>query len=411
MGRRAESFSEVEQVSRAINASLRTDRVLEAVLDEGMRALDAEAGTLWLLDEAAERVLPVIALGPKAEEVKRLWLRPGEGIAGAVILSREGVLVENVRRVAHWAARFDSTSGFETRSLLCVPLIHRDQAIGALQFINKRRDQLFGATDLALARALASQAAVAIETSRLFEEQIVLAHEDERGRIARDIHDGPAQSLAALAFRIDVCKRLVLSNPDQALKELDALKDQAVESLREVRGIISDLRPAALDRLGLVGALRAYLEGMAARSPLVPALTVAGEERRLPASLEVTLYRLVQEAANNARKHAQAGRLTVRLDFLGDRVEAAVEDDGVGFDAAAVLRRGGDHFGLAGMRERVALMDGTLEIASTPGHGTRVAFSFPLTDPAGAIVAPSPAGCGARKASPRRPLPVSARAS
>ncbi len=380
LGRRSQSLVEVEKAGRAMHSSLRTDLVLESVIDEGMRALEAEAATIWLLDRDAARILPVVALGPKAEEVKRLWLRPGEGIAGAVILQKESVLVENVRKVPQWAARFDNESGFVTRSILCVPLVHRDEAIGALQFINKRDNQLFGPADLGLARALATQAAAAIETSRLFEEQIVRAHEDERRRIARDIHDGPAQSLAALVFRIDLCKRIVASRPEQALQELDALKEQVLDSLREVRGIISDLRPVALESQGLVAALRAYLEGTAARCGLVPTLSVSGGERRLPPSLEVTLYRLVQEPANNARKHARATTLDVRLSFMGDRVEAVVEDDGAGFDPAAVERRGGDHFGLAGMRERVELMDGTIDIRSAPGRGTRVSFAFPLTD-------------------------------
>lgn len=399
MGRGAENL--LEKAGRAINASLRTDLVLESVIDEGMRALDAEAGTIWLLDRGSERILPVVAQGPKAQEVKRLWLRPGEGIAGTVIERKESLLVENVRKVPQWAARFDNCSGFVTRSLLCVPLVHRGEAVGALQFINKRGNQLFGPTDLALARALASQAAVAIESSRLFEEQIVRAHEDERRRIARDIHDGPAQALAALVFRIDICKRLVASDPMEAQRELDALKEQVGESLREVRGIISDLRPAALDSLGLAASLRRYLEGMAARSGLATSVSVSGQERRLTPSLEVTLYRLVQEAANNARKHARAATLAVRLDFCSDRVEAVVEDDGIGFDAAAIPRQGGDHFGLAGMRERVELMDGTLRIDAAPGRGTRISFTFPLSDRA---VGTSDAAPGVRSG-------VSARAS
>ncbi len=366
------------EVSGIISSSLRLDRVLEAVIDQGMRALEAEAGTVWLLDREADRLVPVVALGPKGEAVKRMWLRPGEGIAGTVVVEKTSFLVENVRRVPQWAARFDQSSGFTTRSLLCVPLVYRDQAIGALQFINKRGDQLFGQDDLALARALASQAAVAIENSRVFEDQIVVAQENERRRIARDIHDGPAQTLAGLILRVDVCQKLVDSDPARASAELEVLKRNLQESLQEVRGIIFDLRPLALDQLGLVAALRTYLEGIAARPGLATVFTVRGRERRLPPSLEVTLYRLVQEAVSNARKHARATTVAVRLRFGAERVEAVVEDDGVGFDVEAARRQGGDHFGLTGMRERVDLLEGTLDISSQPGRGTRVAFSFPV---------------------------------
>jgi len=238
--------------------------------------------------------------------------------------------------------------------------------------------QLFGQDDLALARALASQAAVAIEASRVFEDQIVVAQENERRRIARDSHDGPAQTLAALISRVDVCQKLMMSDPAQASAELEALQRNLQESLEEVRGIIADLRPLTLDRMGLAAALRAFLEGIAARSGLATVFTVRGRERRLPPPLEVTIYRLVQEAVHNDRKHARATTVTVQLRFGAGSVEAVVEDDGVGFDVEAARRQGGDHFGLTGMRERVDLMEGTPDISSQPGRGTRVAFSFPV---------------------------------
>lgn len=383
MERLAAKLHSLVEVSRVIGSSLRLDRVLESVVDQGMRALEAEAGTVWLLDRERERIVPAVALGPKGEEIKQLWLRPGEGIAGAVLAQRRSLLVENARKFPHWAARFDLSSGFNTRSVLCVPLIYRDEAIGALQFVNKRHDRLFGKGDLALARALAGQAAAAIENSRVLEDQIVRAHEEERRRIARDLHDGPAQTLAGLLLRAEICQRLVEVDSRRAGAELEALKEELRNSLQEVRGILFNLRPPALDQLGLVAALRSYLEGLASRSGLATVFSVTGQERRLPPSLEVTLYRLLQEALNNVRKHARAATVSVRLEFLPDRVAAVVEDDGIGFDVDAARAQGGDHFGLVGMRERVELMEGTLDISSRPGHGTRIAFSFPVTDRAG----------------------------
>lgn len=169
--RQVQELYSLLEVSRVIGSSLRLDRVLETVVEQGMRVVGAEAGTVWLVEGGGERVVPMVALGPRAEEVKKLWLRPGEGIAGATIARRKGILVEDVRRDPNWAARFDSTSGFVTRSMMCVPLLYKDEAIGALQFINKRHGRLFGPGDLGLAQALASQAAVAIQNSRLYEER------------------------------------------------------------------------------------------------------------------------------------------------------------------------------------------------------------------------------------------------
>lgn len=371
----------VLEVTRVITSSLRLDRVLEAVLEQGMRALAAEAGTVWLLDRGGGRLVPAVALGPRGEAVKGMWLRPGEGIAGAAVAEQRGFRVENVRQSPQWAARFDRRSGFTTRSLLCVPLIYRDRAIGALQFVNKCGGQAFSGEDLALASALAGQAAVAIGHSRAFEEQVVRAQEEERRRIARDIHDGPAQVLAGLIMRAEICQRLLAADPGRAGAELEVIQRGLRESVQELRGIIFQLRPQALDQLGLVPGLRAYLEGVTARGGPATTLTVGGRVRRLPPALEVTLYRVVQEAVTNAVKHSRAATVAVRVRFGTRTVEVAVEDDGVGFDVEAVRGRGGDHYGLAGMEERVQLMDGRMKLESAPGRGTRLACSFPM--PAG----------------------------
>lgn len=367
------------EASRTISSGLRLDRVLEEVINRGMHALAAEAGTIWLLDRTHDRVLPVVALGPKGEKIKGLWLRPGEGVAGAVLLEKESLLVEDVAKAPQWAARFDNSSGFHTRSILCVPLVYRDRAIGVLQFVNKRENSLFGPDDVALAETLASQAAVAIENSRILEDQIIKAHEDERRRIARDIHDGPAQTLASLVLRADICRKMLDANPAHVRAELEDLKECLAESLQEVRRIIFDLRPLALDQLGLAGALKVYLDGVSNRTNLAPVLIVEGEERDLPPSIEVTLYRLIQEAVNNARKHAHAATVNVRLEYHPDRVAATVDDDGLGFDVDQAANREGDHFGLMGIRERVNLLEGTLDISSRRGQGTHIAFSFPVT--------------------------------
>lgn len=159
------------EVSRVINSSLRLEEVLGTVVEQGMQVLGAEAGTVWLEDADGEWVIPRVALGPKAAEVRNLRLRWGEGLVGLAMAHGRGVLVEDVTKDPAWAARIDNASGFVTRSLLCVPLTFEDRSIGALQFVNKLGGQLFAPVDLELATALANQAAVAIEKSRLFEDQ------------------------------------------------------------------------------------------------------------------------------------------------------------------------------------------------------------------------------------------------
>ncbi len=209
---------------------------------------------------------------------------------------------------------------------------------------------------------------------------IIKAQEEERRRVAREIHDGPAQTLANLAFRIEVCQKVMDQDLARARNEMEELKSQLRQSLQEVRRIIFDLRPLALDDLGLAPALRAYLDGVAARTGIQVSFKVLGEERRLSPTTEVTLFRLVQEAVNNVWKHARAATVSVKIEFMPTRVRAVVEDDGMGFDVEEALGAGGEHFGLVGMRERVALLDGTLDISSQPGRGSRIAFAIPAKE-------------------------------
>lgn len=169
-----EDLQTLLEVSRVINSSLQLEEVLRTVVEQGMQMLGAEAGTVWLEDEEGEWVIPRVVLGPKAAEVKKLRLRWGEGLVGLAMAQGRGSLVEDVTRDPNWASRIDSASGFITRSLICVPLTYNDRGIGALQFVNKLGDQRFTPIDLELATALANQAAVAIEKSRLFEEQHTL---------------------------------------------------------------------------------------------------------------------------------------------------------------------------------------------------------------------------------------------
>ncbi|MGI6557808.1 MAG: sensor histidine kinase [Limnochordia bacterium] len=206
--------------------------------------------------------------------------------------------------------------------------------------------------------------------------RIIKAQEEERKRVAREIHDGPAQSLANLVLRMEICERLLDQDVDEAVKELGELKKTAKGSLTELRRIIFDLRPMALDDLGLVPALRRYLEDLRDRLGLPVELVILGEEVRLDLNQEVTLFRLAQEAVNNARKHAQAKAIRVRLEFAPFAVTLVVEDDGRGFTPSET--GGLDGFGLLGMRERAELVDGDLEVTSAPGQGTRVRVRVPL---------------------------------
>ncbi|MHB8718756.1 MAG: sensor histidine kinase [Candidatus Dormibacteria bacterium] len=209
---------------------------------------------------------------------------------------------------------------------------------------------------------------------RAASRQVFQIIEEERMRIARDMHDGPAQSMANLVLQAEILERLIGRDPELVVKELADFKAGVRAVLEDTRRLIFDLRPMTLDDLGLVPTLRKFMKEFAEASGVTAQLRVVGEDVRLPGSCEPTLFRIVQEALNNARKHASASNVEVVITFQPDQVTALVRDDGVGMDLAAVEKtlEQGRNLGLISMRERAELEHGTLEIRSDPGRGTEV---------------------------------------
>ncbi|XJZ26962.1 sensor histidine kinase [Bacillota bacterium Lsc_1132] len=206
--------------------------------------------------------------------------------------------------------------------------------------------------------------------------KIIEAQEDERKRLSREIHDGPAQMLANVIMRSDLIERVYREHGgEQALLEVRSFKKMVRSALYEVRRIIYDLRPMALDDLGLVPTLRKYLQTIEeyhnkARIEFVN----IGLECRLPAKYEVALFRLIQESVQNALKHANAKEIVVRLEITKSAVNVLVKDNGVGFD---VNKKSAESFGILGMEERVELLEGVLSINSKIGAGTSVSIRVP----------------------------------
>lgn len=212
-------------------------------------------------------------------------------------------------------------------------------------------------------------------------QKIIKMQEDERKRVAREIHDGPAQNLANVVLKAEICEQLFRTcRTDELLAELRELKQSVKDSLQEVRKIIHNLRPMVLDDLGLIPAVKRLIEEVQTQTGIDIELIVIGKEVRLDSPIEVAVFRIIQEAINNSRKYAQASRITVKIEFLQEQVNAAVEDDGIGFDMDRLNERlaTGEHFGLYGMRERIELLNGSFNLHSSKGLGTRIGIKIPL---------------------------------
>jgi PAS domain S-box-containing protein len=227
-----------------------------------------------------------------------------------------------------------------------------------------------------LSRIIVAVEDISIEKERRSEEEAIM---EERRRIAREIHDGLAQNLAAMHLRVSLWHNLVDNDPVQMHAELDRLQALMAENIRDVRRSIFALRPIALDELGFFPALRQFTDDFGEQNQLDIDLRILGPEGRLPPALELVLFRIVQEALNNVGKHAQARTVWLELDLeAAEAVTLTVRDDGVGFDPALLERavRHG-HLGLRQMRERVASLQGTFLLQSKVGRGTEIRVVLP----------------------------------
>lgn len=207
--------------------------------------------------------------------------------------------------------------------------------------------------------------------------KIIEAQEEERKRLSREIHDGPAQLLAHVMMRSDLMERIIRDRgTEEAIDEVRDFKKMVRSALYEVRRIIYDLRPMALDDLGLIPTLRKYLQTVEEYNKKTRISFVhIGEEKRLPARFEVAIFRLVQESVQNALKHADASEIEVKMEIKKEHLFVLVRDNGKGFDTTEKKEHA---FGLIGMKERVDLLEGTMNIRSQIGVGTTIFIQIPL---------------------------------
>lgn len=229
-----------------------------------------------------------------------------------------------------------------------------------------------------LATILVAGVAVALrveserESLRQYARNVTTAQEEERRRLARDLHDGVTQTLSGLCRELDLLQSEIVDAHNSAT--VARLREEASEALVDIRRVARDLRPATLDDLGLVPAIESLVEELGDRSGLEVTVRTSGRLRRLSSDHQLCAFRIVQEALTNVEKHAQASTVVVEIAFDEHSMRVTVQDDGVGFQSpssTSELARGG-RFGLLGMRERAALHDGVLAISTEPGRGTAV---------------------------------------
>ncbi len=266
-----------------------------------------------------------------------------------------------------------------------------EQQQGKLKSLQDRQRELQGLVQVfsELSAQTPGQIAAALEEGAAAEQEmiarIIQAQEDERQRISQQIHDGPTQTMSNLILQAEVCERFVDKDPTEAKTELASLKTTIHHTLQEMRRFIFDVRPMILDDLGLVPTLRRYVQDFGERNSIQANLVVQGGEGRMPRHIEISIFRVIQEALTNVAKHAHAPHVRVALEIEPRKITAAVDDDGVGFnieDMEDAQARGSRRMmGIASMRQRVeTLLKGRLTIESSPGKGTHVLATIPLSE-------------------------------
>ena len=367
------------QITLAVGGQTDLDSILELVAKRG-RAL-VSARTLLIELEQGDELVVATAAGEFPDGLVGARVPLEETVASAALRTRRSQrLDEELNRSRfeqHGVGRF----GVTAESGLVVPLLFRNRTYGVLVALNRLAGTRFTAEDQRLLEAFAASAATAVATatSAAAEQhrQRLAAAEDERRRWARELHDETLQNMAALQMVLASARRS--GAPDRLAEAVGDAIVRLQQEIETLRSLITDLRPAALDEFGTLGAVEALVERVARNGLAVDVSADLAYEQgrrptRLTAELEAAVYRTVQEALTNAVKHGHARRAVVEIHEDDTTVYVTVRDDGAGFDPAERT----DGFGLLGMRERVQLLDGTLDIASAPGEGTTVRASFPV---------------------------------
>jgi signal transduction histidine kinase len=367
----------LHEVMRSLVEEMELDRLLELVCAR-LRELIGARLALISLPRSPGGDLQIAAVAGEGDEGPSLIgarLSRSESKSGRVLERRSSARVDSMLEdpeVDHEEAR-----RLGARTGLFVPLVARGEAIGVIAVHDKLgADARFSDEDLRLAEIFAARAAVAVSLSERVAKdtlrRVVEAQELERRRLARELHDETGQALTSILLGVKAIR--ASSTAADAERAESDVRAQIVQALQDVRALAVELRPAALDDFGLVAALERLAETFQSRSGL-DTMVQANIDGRLPAEIETVLYRVVQEALTNVVKHAGAEHVSIVLRSRDGSVAATIDDDGRGFVQTDVRE---EALGLLGMRERLALVGGTLEVESSPGSGTTIAAQVPV---------------------------------
>ena len=373
-GSRSPALKAMSDAVLAITAELSVERALQTIVDSSRQLVAARYAALGVPDGRGG-FAKFITSGMSDELITAIGPLPRtHGLLDAMLQHPEPYRTDDVQQDQRFQGWPDAHP--DMRSFMGIPIVSRGDIIGSFYLTDKQEAEAFTEADQHVIEMLAAHAAIAIENAHLFERSRELSVIEERNRLARDLHDSVSQTLFSVGLTAEAAALLVDRDPAQAKVELRTLQGLARDALQEMRSLIFELRSAELEADGLVPTLRKHVEVLSRLRSAEVDLLVHGE-RRLALDVERELYRIAQEALNNALKHSQASKITLELEMRRRRVTLAVSDDGVGFDLNDPKIHS-KRLGLTSMRERVEAIGGSLQIESQQGAGTSVKVEVQL---------------------------------
>ena len=353
----------------AVAAELSVDEVLQRLVDSARELAGAQYAALWLPDgEGGFRRFLTSGMSDKL--IASLGPLPRQhGVLGAMLETRSSYRTRDIHDHPRFRGWWPSGHP-DMRSFLGVPIVAPAGVIGAFYLTEKVDAHDFGDEDEELIELLAAHAAIAITNARLYEQTRELSIVAERNRLALDLHDAVSQKLFGLVLTAEADGTLLEQDPSGAREQVMKLQALAQETLDELRALVFELRPPDLEKDGLDGALRKHVELLRRLEPGQIELVLDGQ-MSADESRDREIFRIAQEALQNALRHADADLIAVRLKAADGSLLLEIEDDGIGFDPEAPDARSG-RLGLTSMDERARRIGGTLDVRSSPGAGTTV---------------------------------------
>jgi PAS domain S-box-containing protein len=382
----------LNSIAAAVTQSLNLDVVLNTALDKILELMNETIGGILLWNEEKQLLVYRVYRGLSDNYIKKMRCRIGEGIAGTVAQKGEAIQVEDISSDTRVICP-DVIKTEGLKSFASFPLKSQEKILGVLN-IASRKPRTFSQDEIQLLTNITAQIAIAVENAKLHQEvqqkdeirsdllrEIFAIQEEERRRIARELHDETSQSLASLAANLEASSLMLPEHSDKIKAKLKDAQNLSLNILDEIHRLIYELRPTVLDDLGLVSALRWLVDNNLGKIGMKVNFEVKGKTKRISSHAEATIFRTVQEAVNNIARHSRGKHTWVTINFKKLSVHVSIKDDGRGFNVTESInsKRRPRGLGLLGMIERIELINGNITIDShAGGKGTEIQIEIPI---------------------------------